>query len=244
MSNIKLKNKIKKIFGKHIIKFLKYNLPFLSSKNSYSQSGEDLILDSFLGHKKTGFYVDIGAYDHIDLSNSYKFYKRGWNGIQIEPNHRKINCFKKYRPNTISLNIGIGNKNNAKFYIFESEALSTFSEEEAKQSELYGHKIIETTSVKIFPLKDIFKEYIKNIEVDFMSVDTEGYDLEVLKTNDWNIYRPSFIVIETAEYDRNKFGKKLNDIYDPYMYSIGYEKVADTYLNTIYSDNKRKMIGW
>lgn len=239
-----IKNHTKKILGKKAVKFLKYNIPALSSKSSYSQSGEDVILDSFLGHKKEGFYVDIGAHDHIDLSNSYKFYKRGWGGIQIEPNYRKIQQFQKYRPGTISLNIGVGNRDTANFFIFDLEALSTFSEEEASHSKSFGHTIVETTTVDIVPLKEIFKKHLNRKHIDFMSVDTEGYDLEVLRTNDWDLYRPSFIVVETAEYDKNKFGKKENDLYDPFMQSIGYTKVADTYLNTIYRDTKHHMIGW
>lgn len=242
--HIKYGDRIKKILGPSIIKFIKYNIPGLSAKRSYSQCGEDLLIDSFLKHKETGFYVDIGANDHIDLSNTYKFYSRGWTGIQIEPNYKNIKHFKKYRPNTISLNIGVGNKKNTKFFIFESSVLSTFSEEEAKKHENLGHKIIETTNVQILPLKDIFKEHLNNKHIDFMSIDTEGYDLEVLKTNDWVLYRPSFIIVETAEYVGKRFGQKLNEIYDHYMEGIGYEKVADTFVNTIYRDKNNKLIDW
>lgn len=239
-----VKKQIKKLLGESGVKFLKYNIPSLSAESSYSQSGEDILLNSFLGNKKNGFYVDIGAHDHINLSNTYKFYKRGWGGIQIEPNYRKIEGFKKYRPGTVSLNVGIGKKNTAPFFIFELEALSTFSEEEARHSQSFGHRIIETTTVDIVPLTDIFNQYVKDTHIDFMSVDTEGYDMEVLKTNDWDIYRPSFIVVETAEYEKDKFGRKENDIYDPFMSTIGYEKVADTYLNTIYRDIKTPLMGW
>lgn len=235
---------IKKVLGARIIKLVKYNFPRLSAKISYSQTGEDLLLDSFLGHKKAGFYVDIGAHDHIDLSNSFKFYKRGWTGIQIEPDPKKIEHFKKYRPKTISLNIGVGDKNVADFFIFETGVLSTFSKEEAKQHEGFGHHIIETVKVNIIPLKEVLEKYAKNQEIDFMSVDTEGYDLEVLKTNDWDKHRPHFVVVETAEYSKDKFGKKLNDIYDPFMSKIGYQKVADTFLNTIYRDQKNKTENW
>ncbi len=238
------KQRLKKIIGPNATRFLKYNFPTLVSKRSYSQSGEDIILDSFLGHKQNGFYVDIGAHDHVDLSNTYLFYKRGWDGIQVEPHYKKITHFKKYRPRTTSLNIGIGEKTTAPFFIFDSAVVSTFSEEEARVHESFGHRIIETTNVDIVPLQDIFDQYLNGRHIDILSVDTEGYDLEVLKTNDWTTYRPSFIIVETAAYNRDKFGGKLNAVYDPYMESIGYAKVADTYLNTIYRDSTIEMAGW
>lgn len=244
MNMTTLKTILRKVLGQNIINYLKYRLPYWSSKSSYSQMGEDLIVDSFLGQKKTGFYVDIGAHDPLDMSNTYKFYRRGWTGIQIEPNYRKIKGFKKYRPGTVSLNIGIGKSSRAKFFIFESEALSTFSEEEAHHSQSFGNKVIETTEVDIVPLQEVFEKYVGTKTIDFMSIDTEGYDLQVLETNNWDLYRPSFIILETAEYDQNRFGKKENDLYDPVMQELGYEKVADTYINTIYRDTKSSIVGW
>ena len=67
-----------------------------------------------------------------------------------------------------------------------------------------------------------------------MSIDTEGYDIEVLKSNDWKKFRPHFIILETLEYREKNTGKKLNDICDKYMSEVGYSKIADTYINTIY----------
>ncbi|MEJ0001579.1 MAG: FkbM family methyltransferase [bacterium] len=239
-----LKNHIKKILGPGAIQFLKHNLAFLHSQISYSQSGEDLLLDSFLSHKRKGFYVDVGAYDPVYLSNTYKFYKRGWRGIQIEPNPKRIAWFKKRRPGTINLNVGIGEKSTSKFFIFDADALSTFSAEEAAKAKSFGHEVLDTITVDILPLKEVFDAYAKDTVIDFMSVDTEGYDLEVLKTNDWTQYRPQFIVLETVEYDRNKYGKKENAVYDKFMSEINYEKVADTYINTIYRDTKADIPGW
>ncbi len=244
MNGSAYKSRLKKILGTRIISFLKYNFPSLSAQSSFSQSGEDLLIDAFLGHMEKGFYVDIGAHDHIALSNTCKFYLRGWNGIQVEPNYKKIDHFKKYRPRTTSLNIGIGERSRSTFFIFDSAIISTFSEEEARVHESFGHVIIEKTEIEVIPLKAVFETHLNGNTIDFMSVDTEGYDLEVLKTNDWNKYRPRLVIIETAEYNREKFGGKLNHIYDPYMSSIGYQKIADTYLNTIYKDNAIEMAGW
>ena len=61
--------------------------------------------------------------------------------------------------------------------------------------------------------------------------------MEVLKSNDWKKFRPHFIILETMEYRKDDEGKKLNNIFDPYMQELGYKKVADTYVNTIYEKN-------
>lgn len=233
----KLKEKIKKSrFGPYARKLYQF-FSIFRPVFSYSQVGEDIIIDSFLKNKSKGFYVDVGAYHPVHISNTYKFYKSGWTGIQIEPNYKKSSLFKRYRPNSINLNVGVGEKEGtAKFFIFDSDAYSTFSAETANLNEKLGLKLLETKEVQMMKLSSIFKKYTKNIEIDFMSVDTEGFDLEVLKTNDWNVYRPHFVIVETVEASDKVFGKKLNDIYDPFMQKINYMKVADTYLNTIYAD--------
>ena len=58
--------------------------------------------------------------------------------------------------------------------------------------------------------------------------------MQVLESNDWTKHRPGFLILETLEYKKNGFGKKLNTIYDPYFEKIKYYKYADTYINTIY----------
>ena len=215
-----------------------YEKFFLSRpKKSYSQTGEDLILDFFFERKKSGFFVDIGAYHPKYLSNTYLFYKKGWRGVNIEPNIERFKRFKNNRPNCINLNIGVGEKEGIMdFYVFDSETLSTFSKESADNNVKLGHKLMRIEKVKIKPLSKIFEENLSDDKIDFMTIDTEGYDMEVLRSNDWKKYRPNFVVLETAEYTREVFSPKLNDTFDSHMASINYKKVADTYVNTIYKD--------
>ncbi len=205
-------------------------------KKSYSQNGEDMILEFFLSGVKKGFYIDIGAYHPVHLSNTNYFYKKGWNGIQIEPNKKQISLFKKYRPRSISLQIGIGPEEGLNdFYIFKEKTLCTFSKEAAELHTSMGHKLDKIEQVMVIPLAKVLEEYCKE-DIHIMSIDVEGYDLEVLKTNNWDKFRPQYIVLETVEYNRFSPGKKLNNIYDPFMENINYKKVADTYINTIYQD--------
>ncbi len=199
---------------------------------SYSQCGEDIILDYLLKHKEKGVYIDIGANDPRVFSNTYFFYKKGWSGVVVEPNQDKLRLFKLFRRRDKKIQMAIDKEGMMTLYKFKEDPLNTISEEVAKSYEGMGHKIIGKENIQTIPLSKLFE--INNLkEVDILSVDTEGQNLSVLKTNDWNIYRPSFVLVETAEYDTEK------DVYnesqfDIYMSEQRYERVASTRINSIY----------
>jgi FkbM family methyltransferase len=212
-------------------------------RKSYSQSGEDLILNNFFRDKNVGVYVDIGANDPKKFNNTHFFYLKGWHGVNIEPNIKKIKLFKKTRKRDINLNLGVGQKEGELiFYNFKPDTLSNFSEEITDEYRKMGHKIKSIEKVKVLPLNTIFKKYLMNTKIDFMTVDTEGGDLEVLRGNDWTKYRPVYLIIETLEYKANDSAKKINKVFDDYLAEIGYVPVIDTYINTIYCDKKSKNI--
>mgnify|MGYP001561699728 FL=1 len=76
-------------------------------KNSYRQNGEDVIIDKILNKRGLGTYIDIGAYDPYRFNNTYRFYKKGWKGVNIEPDEYNYSLLLKKRPNDVNLNIGI-----------------------------------------------------------------------------------------------------------------------------------------
>lgn len=170
---------------------------------SFSQLGEDLILEKMFEGKKNGFYVDIGAYHPKQYSNTYIFYLKGWRGINIEPMPGSIEEFSKLRPRDINLEIAIGHKKNKMTYhIFNQKALNGFSKKlTADKQENTSYRVIETKKMNIYPLSYILKKFLpKNQKIDFMSIDVEGLDLEVLKSNDWNNYRPKIIIAEDINF--------------------------------------------
>lgn len=208
-------------------------------QKSYSQTGEDLILNNFFKYKKNGVYVDVGANDPKKFNNTYLFYTKGWRGINIEPNIKKIKQLKRSRPQDINLNLGVGESvNELNFYEFKPDTLSTFSNEIANQYQQMGHKLKEVKKVQVLPLKEVFEKYLSSPKIDFMTVDTEGHDLDVLKSNDWTKYRPTYLIIETLEFKNDDSAKKINQIFDKFLADINYVPVIDTYVNTIYKDNK------
>ncbi len=185
-------------FLKFLVREAHYKIWTQRVKNSFSQWGEDQVIDSII-RKKTGFYVDIGANDPKRFNNTYKFYRMGWNGINIEPS---VECFQKLRMTRrrdINLNIGIGRANkNYYYYAFEPNTLSTFSKSTADKYQKMGFKLMEKRKVRMVTLSSIFSKYVKNSKIDFLTVDTEGSDLRVLMTNNWQKYKPDVICVELA----------------------------------------------
>ncbi len=221
----------------------KIRLKLFGSQVVYSQNGEDIILLSIINKPNyKGFYIDIGANHPKKLNNTYLLNRLGWHGINIEPNPFNLQLFKKKRPKDINLNIGISSTESIlPFYLFKEDTLSTFDKEIADKYELMGHKIKSVLNIDTKRLENVLDFYVQDKHIDFMSIDTEGYDLEILKTNNWNKYRPSFILLETLEYEKNKRGEKVNEEYDSFMKEIRYRKIAETYINTLYINEDYKL---
>ena len=209
------------------------------SNYSFSQEGEDMILNRFFENKQNGFYVDVGAHHPKRFSNTYNFYAKGWTGINIDAMPKSMDVFNIERPNDINLEIAISNqKGELTYYMFNEPALNTFSETEAQKKDgLLNYKIVERKDVKTHPLNEVLDKYLENNQkIDFMTIDVEGLDLEVLETNNWEKYRPTIVLVE----DLNKtplldlpFKSKLYK----YMNGNNYTLVAKTFNTLFFKDN-------
>ncbi len=172
---------------------------------SYSQEGEDLVLARILGELKiaTGFFVDIGAHHPTRYSNTYYFYRRGWRGINVDalPGTKKL--FQRMRPGDITVECGVGSKEGVlRYFAFNEPALNTFSEQEAKKKENPPYRIIDTLQIPVVTLKQILDEHLPGgTQIDFMTIDAEGFDHEIISSNDWNRYRPRVVLVELLNTD-------------------------------------------
>ncbi|RZL45860.1 MAG: FkbM family methyltransferase [Pedobacter sp.] len=197
---------------------------------SYSRSGEDLIVTELLGNKMTGFFVDVGAFHPKDYSNTYKFYLNGWRGINIDANSSVIEKFNKERPGDINVCAGVALAEEEKiFYKFKEDlSMSSFSAKFAEDAiSNSALTLSETEVIKTKKLSQILEECSVTQKIDFMSIDVEGLDLEVLQSNNWEKYRPKAIIIEIEigfEF------VQTSEIYK-FLASVGYEAVAYTYLS-------------
>jgi len=203
---------------------------------SYSQYGEDLVLDAVMGCPSSGFFVDVGANDPVSLSNTKRFSVRGWKGINVEPNPVAFARIKEDRPLDINLNFGVGTQESRlTFYNMDPDTLSTFDEEVANHSiSLHkGARVLETTNVPVIKLSSLFHRYLpRNTLIDFLSMDIEGGELDGLKGNDWDIFRPKWIMIEVVIA-----GSRIFD----FLSTAGYGGMWSNGTNALFVDRRLRL---
>jgi FkbM family methyltransferase len=211
-------------------------------KISYSQCGEDLIID-FIFYQlqiEKPTYLDIGAHHPYYLSNTAYFYNKGCMGVSVEPDPQLFEVIKKERPNENCLNIGVGKSSGgtASFYIMSASTLNTFSKAEADRYASYGDKSIkEVIQLPLLSVNDIIVQHFNNNAPNFVSLDVEGMDLEIIQSFDFLKYKPNVFCIETLTYTEDKTEQKLTDIIN-YVESKGYFLYADTFINSIFVEKE------
>jgi len=205
-------------------------------KLSYSQSGEDIITEYLFQLRKIDKPVclDIGAYHPIVANNTYKFFLKGSKCVNIDANSAAIENFSTTRPTDTNLNIGIGGEEGEfDFYIMEDAALNTFSLEEKINLEKMGHVLKEIKKIKMLPVNKILKEYFEDVAPDFISIDAEGVDFEIIKSFNFSKYSPKVICIESINYTPNGTGTKRIDLCQ-FIEKAGYFEYANTNINSIF----------
>jgi FkbM family methyltransferase len=207
-------------------------------RKSYSQCGEDVIVDrilSLLDIQKPTF-LDIGANDPILRNNTYFLYEKGFRGVNIEPDPFLFKCLKTKRHGDINLNIGIGpERGKLTFYVMSSRTLSTFSKETAERYVNYGNQKIEKTiSIDVHDINFVIEKFFSS-RPNYVSMDVEGLEMDILRTLDINNRRPDIFCIETLIYTENNTETKLSEIIE-FMQSAHYTIISDTYINTIFVD--------
>ena len=169
------------------------------SIKSYSQEGEDMILRRIFEKQKVGFYVDVGAHHPFRFSNTYYFYKQGWRGINIDAMPGSMEPFKRFRSRDINLEIPIGNGNQVlTYFAFNEPALNGFSEKLSRERHRKnGYFIRQEIKLKISKLSSVLDKYLpQGAKIDFLSIDVEGLDFDILQSNDWIKYKPKCILVE------------------------------------------------
>lgn len=202
----------------------------------YSQEGEDMILRRIFEGRRHGFYVDVGAHHPRRFSNTFYFYKRGWSGINIEPNPDALKQFQSDRPRDKNIQLGVADTAcMLKYYYFDEPALNTFDEDVVKSRlENTEYRVVNTENVPVERLDKILGTYLPNGKIiDFISIDVEGLDLAVLRSNDWQLFRPKYVLAEALNTTLAEVMK--SDIV-LFMLEQGYDLFSRTYNTLIFRD--------
>lgn len=203
--------------------------------HSYSQEGEDLILNRIFEGKREGFYIDVGAHHPKRFSNTYLFYKMGWRGINIDAMPGSMASFDHHRPEDINLEFGISDiEQEADYFVFNEPALNTFSERQAQLKNGYKNfKIERTIRVKLIPFSQILDKHVsEDQEIDFLNIDVEAFDFHVLNSIDFNRIKPKIILIEESDFNFESMEKsRINN----HLQKNGYVLMAKTFNTLIYT---------
>lgn len=206
-------------------------------KRSYSQCGEDMILDFILGDLKNTQinYLDIGANYPKRFNNTYFFYKfKKANGVLVEPNPALSAQIKSQRPRDILYNCGIGFNNREEFadyYLMAWNEFNTFSKEIANETQAFykgKNNIIGVEKIKLIGINQLLEKHFAK-GLDLLSIDVEGLDLAILESMDFKTYQPKVICVETKVVDK----KNASDI-TKFLNIKGYKLHSQTPLNGIF----------
>jgi FkbM family methyltransferase len=161
---------------------------------SYAQNFEDVLLNRLFPENHKGFYIDVGACHPTAGSVTAHFYLNGWSGINVEPSYSYLH-FRRERPRDVNLQLALSNRaGSAEFHEFPNMlGVSSFNRDIAS---LAGTEF-RTRTVEVSTLAEICDRHARR-PIDFVSIDVEGHEREVLEGADFARFRPRALVIEAT----------------------------------------------
>ena len=203
----------------HILQNIYIKNNFFFKKKSYSMDKEDLVVEEYFKNKKKGFYVDVGCYHPLQRSNTMLLYQKGWRGINIDISDFSIKLFKFLRPDDLNFNLAVSNKegNIEMFFQKKLSQLSTINENQAKKA--FQGNILKKIIASKRLTSIIDESKYKDQKIDFLNIDVEGADFEVLQSLNFNKYSPEIICIELIEKDLEN-----SDMFN-FLYINKYKKI-------------------
>ncbi len=234
---MKIEEKLKKNFlysdKKNLPKLLYFFFQFIKFKLKprilYSNWGIDLLVKDILkNQKEKGIYIDVGSHHPLINNNTYTLYKNGWKGINIDLDFNSIDMFNYFRPRDHNIQIALSNKIGiTDLYFFHNRAAkNTITKSRGK-----GAKSIK--KIKTDTLNNVIENSKINIKkIDFLSIDVEGNELNVLKGLNFKKYRPKIISIEFIKPNIKEF----------YQHDISNILKSDIYKFVI--NKNYKLVNW
>lgn len=200
-------------------------MPEPESANFTAQFAEDRLLAKYFARKEHGFFVEVGAYNGTDFSNSYYFEKIGWRGILIEPDPDMAECCRQSRPNSTIVECAVVSKDSPTEVSFDVidgwKALSSLSFIPQFGSNTMPPELIPRRITVAAKTLDQILADCKVGTIDFITIDVEGQEWGVLQGFTIDRWQPQIVIIErhTARPER-----KILD----YMHQGHYQYIRTT----------------
>lgn len=203
---------------------------------SYSQQAEDLVSEPMLT-SAVGFYVDIGCYQPVALSNTYRLYRRGWRGLVVDANPDVLQRFRQRRPRDIAVQAAVSNRESDRVFEIVAAAESSHlrgETEKAPEPSDRGARVKQRIPVRTVTLGKLLEEHLPlGQQVDLLNVDCEREDLAILQSNDWERFRPGVIIAEDFEWVARRSPIVA------FLTNLEYELVATTRHSRIFQARER-----
>jgi FkbM family methyltransferase len=216
---------------------------FKSNKKSYSFGSVDLLINYYFKNKQKGVYLDVGCQHPISNNNTYLLYKKGWSGINIDLDFKSIQLFNLARSSDININATVSSGEFTKelFFYHDKSPINTI---EKKIADYQSAKVTEVRSVETKTLNDILTDNLIN-KVDYLNIDVEGHEIDVLNGFDINKFSPDIVSVEfldlamkKLEFKNNNLKNVLNSRIYEYMTKNGYSLINWNHADLIFINNK------
>jgi FkbM family methyltransferase len=162
---------------------------------SYAQNFEDVMLERVFRGQSQGFYVDVGAWHPIVDSVTAHFYAKGWSGINVEPEPFAFSQVAEARPRDVNLDVALGDAAGEKTFYLAS-GCSSFVREYAERWLGPGSEVAQVP-VRVTTLGEVCRQYARE-PIDFLKIDVEGWEREVIAGGDWERFRPRVVLVEAT----------------------------------------------
>ena len=217
----KIKNKYLYSKKANIFKFFYFYFQFLKAKFkprlAYSHWGIDLIITKLLNSKNKGIYIDVGCHHPFLNNHSYLLYKSGWEGINIDIDYNSIDMFNFFRKSDVNIQTAVtDHKGEVDLFFYHNRAAkNTISKE-------FGSDAKEQKKINSDTLNNIIENSkFKNSKIDFVSIDVEGNEMNVLNGFNLKKYKPKLILLEFILPNKKEiYEKDINEITNSEVYKF------------------------
>ena len=205
---------------------------------SYSQCGEDRIIDFFLAScgVTNATYIDAGCSHPVVGNNTYLLSRRNFRGICIDPTPGLAELYRRHRPRDVFLASALvpGSETEVVMHCFDQSMINTVSVDHADQYRSFGYEKMASQRVPALNLATVFDQQGVS-DLDVLCLDVEGLDLQIVTGLDLKRVRPKLICVEVVRYGQDK-APIIETGFAEHLLANGYVKYADTYINQIFAD--------